>query len=228
MPSNEIKFNLYKDESVLWEKAEVSNKLKRYQWFFFGNIIILILFISIAVVVLISLIFEMNEREIFELIIIPLSVLALAGIPGYLLLNTIREYRRILSLFEINSNELKEFQEFCILTNKRWIQKAFYFAKFDVFIEIEELVEYEQGIAAISLDELSVIYVFWNRSETKYYVNFFVSWDKWSEESDFVIVLNKEEYTLLMDSIKKVFEITNNEKNVISYRDNAYYVRKID
>lgn len=102
--------------------------------------------------------------------------------------------------------------------------RSFYFAHFEVFEGIKDYVELEGGIAYIHLWDISVVYIFSNKNKTKYYVNFFVEWDQWSEEAEIVIDIDQEAYLRLMENLKRLFKIEKIEHDVISYGDSAYYV----
>jgi hypothetical protein len=220
-----IENQLESDEQVLWKSHKVINKLAEYR------IIVLVLSIFILILLSIPIALFIN---LFSLVIWTFEDIVYSIVLWILLLLLFllykrwfyEKYKRALTLFGIDSKDLKEFNEICVFTTKRWIQRSLYFARFDAFEEIREYIQFENGFASIQLKNISVIYIVPNKKYTKYYVNFFIDWDDWSEEAEFTIDINKENYSELMKNIKKIFKINRIEHDFIGYRDLVYHVEQ--
>ncbi|TXT60397.1 MAG: hypothetical protein BAJALOKI2v1_110057 [Promethearchaeota archaeon] len=78
------------------------------------------------------------------------------------------------------------------------------------------------------MKHINVLYTWQSSDGTKYYVNLFVKWDKWSEEAEFIVDLTQDEYLRLMENLKKTFKVEKEKEGVISKKDQALYVDFID
>ncbi len=83
----------------------------------------------------------------------------------------------------------------------------------------------KEGFVSISLKEISVVYISHSRNSQYYYINFFETWDKWSEEAFFVTTLEDNDYLNLIEALNRVFNFEKEERDIISYGDVAYYIK---
>ena len=221
----DIESSLYNDEKILWKKKAYTNEIKELR--FTINISILTIVASLFSIILYFLTSTINFDFLLTLFIL-LTVLLISVIPLYLFFKIYNEYKKIAKKLKIELSNLRNYEEFFILTNRRWIQKSFYLAKIDDFKFDTEKIIKENDIAFVDLDNINVIYVSPQKKEKTYLINFFKEWDKNLEESIFQLYLEKSDYKQLLETLEKIFQIKKKEKDVFNYGDSVFYCKKIE
>ncbi|MFX1569138.1 MAG: hypothetical protein ACFFCV_12310 [Promethearchaeota archaeon] len=219
----EIKSSLLNEENILWEKQNYTNVLGELK--FTLNIFIFTIGISIFSILFYFLTSTVDLEFLLSLPIL-LTLLLISGFPLYLFIRIYYVYKKIALNLELKLNSLRKFEEFFILTNKRWIQKSFYLAKIDDFINDNEQIMKQKDLAIFYLNNIEVIYVIPQRKNKVYQINFFKSWDKKKEESLLHIFLDKADHQRLIKSLHEIFQIIKKEQDIIKDGDIAYYCKK--
>jgi hypothetical protein len=219
----EIKSNLYREEKILWEKRSFINELRDLK--FTLNILILTVCISTFSILLYFLTTTINIDIMLSVIILA-TILIISSFPLYLFLKIYSEYKRIAKKLEIKLSELSRYEEFFILTNKRWIQKSFYLAKINDLEYARDNLTIQNDLAFVNLDNIKLIYVSPQKKGEIYKVNFFRLWDKNSEDSILQVFLEENDYQKLMETLRELFQITEEEQDVIKYGDCAFHCKK--
>ncbi len=219
----EIKSTLNSDEKIFWKKQHYTNELKELR--FTLNILIFTVGISIF-----SLLFYFLTSTIkFDVLLslfISLTILLISGFPLYLFFRIYSEYKKIIKRLELKLINLRRYEEFFILTNKRWIQKSFYLAKIDDFNYESDLMVKRKDMAFANLDNIEVIYISPQKKTEIFQVNFFRVWDKILEESILHVFLEKNDFQTLMETFQELFHISKEEHDVIKNGDSAFYCKK--
>lgn len=219
----EIKTNLNSEEKILWKKRNYTNELKELR--FTLNILILTIGISIFSVLFYIFTSTINF-DIWLSVLILFTILLISGFPLFFFFRIYSEYRTIIKRLELKLNNLRKYEEFFILTNKRWVQKSFYLAKVDNFKnEIYQIVK-KNDMAFADLNNIEVIYVSPLKKGKIYHVNFFKIWDKDLEESVLQVFLEENDYQRLMETLRELFHMTKEEHDVIKYGDSVFYCKK--
>jgi len=221
----DIESSLYNEEKILWKNKTYTNEIKELR--FTLNISILTIVASLLSIILYFLTSTINFDFLLTLFIL-LTVLLISVIPLYLFFKIYNEYKKIAKKLKIELSNLRNYEEFFILTNKRWIQKSFYLVKIDDFKFDTEKIIKENDIAFVDLDNINVIYVSPQKKEKTYLINFFKEWDKNLEESIFQLYLEKSDYKQLLETLEKVFQIKKQEKDIFNYGDSVFYCKKIE
>ncbi|MFX1350135.1 MAG: hypothetical protein ACFE92_15820 [Promethearchaeota archaeon] len=219
----EIESNLTSEEIILWKKQNYINELKQLK--FTLNILIL----SLAVSIFSILFYFLNSKfslDVFLGVFILLTILLISGFPLYLFLNIYNEYKRITQRLELKLSNLRSYEEFFILTNKRWIQKSFHLAKIDEIRNEKNQIIKKKDIAFVNLDSIKVIYISPQKEGKVYHINFFKLWDKNLEESIFHVFLEENDYKKMIEILRKIVEIIKEEHDVFKYGDCAFYCKK--
>lgn len=148
MIEKKIETLLDADEKILWQDQKVMDKLRRYKILFSLIIVLLIMIILLfSIGIFTVLTSDSGITAIIGIIIVGSFFL----LPLNIFRSVFKEYRKALNLFDLTPKELKQFKELAVLTDKRWMQRSFYFARFDVLECIKEYVKVEGGIAYIPL-----------------------------------------------------------------------------
>ncbi|MFW9901687.1 MAG: hypothetical protein ACFFDY_10445 [Candidatus Thorarchaeota archaeon] len=221
----DMESSLYNEEKILWKKKAYTNELKELR--FTLNISILTIVISLFSIILYFLTSTINFDFLLTLFIL-LTVVLISVIPLSLLFRIYNEYKKIAKKLKIELSNLRNYEEFFILTNRRWIQKSFYLAKIDDFKFNTDKIIKKNDIAFLDLDIINVIYISPQKKEKTYWINFFKEWDKNLEESIFQLYLEKSDYKQLLETLEKIFQITTIEKDIFKYGDSAFYCKKIE
>lgn len=219
----EIKSTLNSEEKILWKKQNYTNELKELR--FTLNILIFTVGISIFSLLFYFLTSTINI-DVMLSFVISLTIFLISGFPLYLFFKIYSEYKKIIKRLELKLSNLRRYEEFFILTNKRWIQKSFYLAKIDNFNYKSDLMVKQKDLAFVNLDNIEVIYVSPQKKGKRYRVNFFRIWDKTSEDSVLQVLLEENYYQKLMETLRELFQITEEEQDVIKYGDCAFYCKK--
>ncbi len=216
----EIESNLNNEEKILWKKQNYTNELKQLR--FTLNILILTVGISIFSILFYFLTSTINF-DVFLSIFILLTVLLISGFPLYLFLRIYNEYKRIITRIKLKLRNLRKYEEFFILTNKRWIQKSFYLAKMDNSEYKGDQIIKQNDLAFVDLYDIEIIYISPQKDDKMYHVNFFKLWDKFIEESVLHVFLEENDFQKLMETLRDIFQIIKEERNIIKYGDFALY-----
>lgn len=219
----EIKSTLNSEEKILWKKQNYTNELKELR--FTLNILIFTVGISIFSLLFYFLTSTINI-DVMLSFVISLTIFLISGFPLYLFFKIYSEYKKIIKRLELKLSNLRRYEEFFILTNKRWIQKSFYLAKIDNFNYKSDLMVKQKDLAFVNLDNIEVIYISPQKKVEMFQVNFFRLWDKNSEESIFRVNIGGDELQEIMKTLQEIFQITKEEHEVIKYRDSAFYCKK--
>jgi hypothetical protein len=216
----EVKSELSLDEKILWEQRLLFNKLEGLK----RAVFLLIFFICISIFFL--LISFMPFSNIFDDFMILQVVILILVLPLGVFFAEIISYRKRLKRLDVRTKDLKNYEEFTVLTNKRWIQKSLFFLKLDYSKYDSDLILIQKDLAIANLLDIEIIYITKGFKSEIFYINFFKSWDKWTEESVLQVILEKSDYLILMETLQKLFSITKEEQGTITHEDRALYVKK--
>ncbi len=213
----EVKSELSSDEKILWEQRKLFNKLKGLKRV--GFLLGFIVCISLLLYFITSTI-NFDAYLIFQILIF-ISILPLC----FFFVEFIN-YRKRLKKLDLRTKDLINYEEFTILTNKRWIQKSLSYLKLDASKYDSNSILIQKDLAIVNLYDIEVIYTTKGYKSEIFYVNFFISWDKWTEESVLLAILEKADYSILMENLHKLFSITKEERDTITNGDSALYCKK--
>jgi len=216
----EVKSELSSDEKILWEQRKLFNKLK----FLRGIGFLLILFVGISIIFLFLCFMILKNNFDFYMILQILIFMSILPL-GLFFAEFINNWK-ITKKLNVRIRDLKNYEVFTILTNKRWIQKSLFYLKLDYSKYDSDSILIQKDLAIANLLDIEVIYTTKGYKSEIFYVNFFISWDKWSEESILHAIMEKPDYLILMETLQKLFSITKEEQGTITHGDNALYVKK--
>ena len=219
----DIEFSLYKDEKILWRKKTYTNEIKELR--FTRNIFILTVVTSLFSILLYFLTSTINFDFLLTFFIL-LTVILIATIPLYLFFRIYKEYNKIAKKLNIELSNLRIYEEFFILTNRRWIQKSFYLAKIEDNKYLNDQITKKSDLIFVDLNSISVIYVSPQKKNKIFWLNLYKVWDKFLNESILQVYLAKSDYQRLVETLRDVFEITKEERDVFKYGDIAFYCKK--
>jgi len=215
----EVKSELSSDEKILWEQRKLFNKLKGLKRT--GFLLVFIVCISLLLYFIASTI-NFDAYLILQILIL-ISILPLC----FFFVEFINYRKRLIKL-DLRTKDLINYEEFTILTNKRWIQKSLFFLKLDASKYDINSILIQKDLAIVNLHDIEVIYATKGFKSEIYYVNFFISWEKETEESILLAILEKTDYLILIQILKKLFSITKEERDIITIGDSALYVKMIN
>lgn len=216
----EVKSELSSDEKILWEQRKLFNKLKYLKKAGF----ILIFFVGISIIFLFLCFMILKDNFDFPMILQILIFMLILPL-GFFFAEFINTWK-ISKKLNIRIRDLKNYEEFTILTSKRWIQKSLFYLKLDSSKYDSDSILIQKNLATVNLHDIEVIYTAKSFKGEIFYINFFISWDKWSEESVLHAILEKTDYLILMETLQKLFSITKEEQGTITHEDRALYVKK--
>ncbi len=81
----------------------------------------------------------------------------------------------------------------------------------------------QNDLAFVDLYDIEIIYISPQKDDKMYQVNFFKLWDKFVEESVLHVFLEENDFQKLMETLRDIFQITKEERNIIKYGDFALY-----
>ena len=215
-----MKSELSPDEKILWEQRQFFNKLEGLK----RAVFLLIFFISLSI--FFFLICFIPFTNIFDDFMILQMVILILILPLGLFFAEIINYRKRLKKLDVRTKDLKNYEEFTVLTNKRWIQKSLFFLKLDSSKYDSDSILIQKDLAIANLLDIEVIYTTKGYKSEIFYVNFFKSWDKCTEDSVLQAILEKTDYLILMEKLQKLFSINKEEHGTITKGDRALYVKK--
>lgn len=219
----EIKTILSSEEKILWKKQNYTNELKGLRFTF------IILTLTVGVSIFSILFYFLTSKVYFNILLsffISLTILLISGFPLYLFFRIFSEYKEIIKRLELKLSDLKRYEEFFMLTNKKWIQKSFNLVKVDDFNFESDLLLKQKDLAFVSLDSIEVIYITTQKKRKIYNVNLFRRWDKYLEESVIHVFLQENDFLTLIETLRKLFHISKEEHNVIKHGDSVFYCKK--
>ena len=215
----EVKSELRSDEKILWEQRKLFNKLKGLKRV--GFLLVFIVGSSLLLYFVTSTI-NFDAYLIFQIIIL-ISILPLC----FFFVEFIN-YRKRLKKLDLRTKDLINYEEFTILTNKRWIHKSLFFLKLDTSKYDSNSIVIQKDLAIVNLHDIEVIYATKGYKSEIFYVNFFITWEKEREESILQVILEKTDYLILIEILQKLFSITKEERDIIIRGDCALYVKMIN
>ena len=215
----EVKSELSPDEKILWEQRKLNNKLKGLKKT--GFLLAFIVGISLLLYFIASTI-KFDAYLILQILIL-ISILPLC----FFFVEFIN-YRKRLKKLDLRTKDLINYEEFTILTNKRWIQKSLFFLKLDTSKYDSNSIVIQKDLAIVNLHDIEVIYATKGYKSEIFYVNFFITWEKEREESILQVILEKTDYLILIEILQKLFSITKEERDIIIRGDCALYVKMIN
>jgi hypothetical protein len=215
----EVKSELSSDEKILWEQRKLNNKLKGLKRT--GFLLAFIVGISLLLYFIASTI-KFDTYLILQILIL-ISILPLC----FFFVEFINYRKRMIKL-DLRTKDLINYEEFTILTNKRWIQKSLFYLKLNASKYDSNSILIQKDLAIVNLHDIEVIYATKGFKSEIFYVNFFIFWDKWTEESVLLAILEKTDYLILMEILQKLFSITKEEHDTITKGDCALYVKMIN
>lgn len=216
---DEVKSELSSDEKILWEQRKIFNKLKGLKRT--GFLLAFIVGISLLLYFITSTI-NFDAYLILQILIL-ISILPLC----FFFVEFINYMKRLKKL-DLRTKDLINYEEFTILTNKRWIQKSLFFLKLDYSKNDSNSILIQKDLAIVNLHDIEVIYATKGYKSEIFYVNFFITWEKETEESVLLAILEKTDYLILIEILKKLFSITKEEHDIITKGDSALYVKMIN
>jgi len=215
----EVKSELSPDEKILWEQRKLFNKLKSLKRT--GFLLAFIVCISL-------LLFFVASTIKFDAYLILQILILISILPLCFFFVEFINYRKRLIKLDLRTKDLINYEEFTILTNKRWIQKSLFFLKLDASKYDSNSILIQKDLAIVNLHDIEVIYATKGFKSEIYYVNFFISWEKETEESILLAILEKTDYLILIQILQKLFSITKEERDIITSGDSALYVKLIN
>ncbi len=215
----EVKSELRSDEKILWEQRKLFNKLKGLKRV--GFLLVFIVGSSLLLYFVTSTI-NFDAYLIFQIIIL-ISILPLC----FFFVEFIN-YRKRLKKLDLRTKDLINYEEFTVLTNKRWIQKSLFYLKLDASKYDSDSILIQKDLAIVNLHDIEVIYATKGFKSELFYVNFFITWEKETEESVLLAILEKTDYLILMEILQKLYSIIKEEYDIITKGDSALYVKMLN
>lgn len=215
----EVKSELRSDEKILWEQRKLFNKLKGLKRV--GFLLVFIVGSSLLLYFVTSTI-NFDAYLIFQIIIL-ISILPLC----FFFVEFIN-YRKRLKKLDLRTKDLINYEEFTVLTNKRWIQKSLFYLKLDASKYDSDSILIQKDLAIVNLHDIEVIYATKGFKSELFYVNFFITWEKETEESVLLAILEKTDYLILMEILQNLYSIIKEEYDIITKGDSALYVKMLN
>jgi len=188
---------LSKDEKVIWFRCEIVNIV------YFIRLVIIFIVLSFIVIPLFNFIYDsIGEMEILSLIVFFfISDVVLLFLAGY-------NYSKRKKKLNLTYNQLKNYEEFVILTNKRFIRKNYYMNyKLDLSRYVfENILEYNDDIIFIKLENIKAI------SIDYLYREIYFLFEKDSHLSKFYIKFLKKDLKEINEVLKRLKQILNLKK----------------
>jgi len=117
--------------------------------------------------------------------------------------------------------KMRNYENFGILTNRRWIQKS-------IYVESSGGVEgifVNNDVGWINIDKVNIFYVC-PEKKNKVSIHIFATEDIYNEESNLALSIPKEEYILLFSCLKSLVKFSKEESNSLANGDTFYYISK--
>ncbi len=170
-----LRNNLLPEETLLWKKEIGRNYLNEI----LKNIIYLIGIILLALIPILIYFTPILIPTNFLLILIIVIITAIISIvPSMFLVESIKTYFKLKNNLNFNLKTYRNYEEFVILTNKRWIQKSLSYEKYQYSEYSSAKITFDMDIASIILDDISVIYITPHRKLSKLTIMLFIEWEE--------------------------------------------------
>lgn len=227
----EVESELSSDEKILWKQTKLSKKwnaikIKIFLYVFFigGSILSFLLYFSIT----------FNDPRFFYIHGIILAILFIIFCPNFFLFHDFKSCRKIAKVLNVKIGDLKNYEEFIILTNKRWIQKSLKLIEYDYADYSNDLIRFEKDFIFVNLRDIHVIHIFptLGKNKTKSLdVHPYILWDFIDEDGETEeplpqITVEKADYLILMENLHKLFTITKEEHGICADDDRVLFVKK--
>lgn len=227
----EVEFELSQDEKILWKQKKISKKwniikIKIFLSFLFigGSIFAFFLFFIIAY----------NNPGAFLYLIIFIAFIFLIPIEVFFLSYEFGTCRNIAKVLNVKIGDLKNYEEFIILTNKRWIQKSLKLIEYGYADYSNDLIRFEKDFIFVNLHDIRVIHIFptLGKNKTKSLdVHPYILWDFIDEDGETEeplpqITVEKADYLILMENLYNLFTITKEEHGIHADDDRVLFVKK--
>lgn len=210
---------LENDEVVLWKFHYTSNELKLLRNSFFLLIFIWnISFFSIFIYFFSS---PSISIELGPLGFVILAASLVSIVPLYMLVDNL--FRMLKTSKKISTPfwKMRNYENFGILTNKRWIQKS-------IYVESSGGVEgifVNHDVGWINIEKVKIFYACpEKKNNVSIYV--FATEDIYNEESNLSLSIPKEEYLQLFRALKSLVMFLKEESNSLANGDTLYYISK--
>ena len=227
----EVKSELSRDEKILWKQTKLSKKwniikIKIFLSFLFigGSIITVLLCYTIA----------LNDPSAILYLMLILPFLFIISFDFFFLFHDFKSCRKIAKVLNVKIGDLKNYEEFIILTNKRWIQKSLKLIEYDYADFSNDLIRFQKDFIFVNLRDIHVIHIFptLGKNKTKsldihpYILWDFIDEDGETEEPLPQITVEKADYLILMEILHKLFTITKEEHGICADDDRVLFVKK--
>lgn len=223
----EVKSELSPDEKILWEQKKISNGLSDLKSTMFT-----LIFISGSSTFVILLYFLTSTIDFSDIWIPFLSfvflfVFLISSIPLYMFLAEIIKYWKISKKLNVRIRDLKKYEEFTILTNKRWIQKSLSLIEYDYVEYSNDLILFQKDVIFVNLRDINVIHTYSIRKKKKesFYIHSYMLWGT-DEEPLPQITVEKADFLILTETLLNLFNITKEEHDILFYGDRVIFVKK--
>jgi len=227
----EVKSELSSDEKILWKQTKLSKKwnvikIKIFISFLFngGSIFAFFLFLIIAY----------TNPGAFLYLILFIAFIFLIPIEVFFLSYKFTTCRNIAKVLNVKIRDLKNYEEFIILTNKRWIQKSLKIIEYGYADYSNDLIRFEKDFIFVNLRDTHVIHIFptLGKNKTKSLdVHPYILWDfidEYGETEEPLpqITVEKADYLILMENLHNLFTITKEEHGIRVNDDRVLFVKK--
>ncbi|MFX0140575.1 MAG: hypothetical protein ACFFDN_43445 [Candidatus Hodarchaeota archaeon] len=210
----ELKHLLDEDEEILWLRKETKN-LMSLILFSIKAEIFFILFIIVAITIVMIL-----GSIIGVVIILSLGIVGVV----YVIIITVKGYRNRMEATQLNREELKEYDFFYIITNKRYIRKDYYYhEKRDFSKYPKNSFEKIGDTVFLHFDWIDLIIVDFVLKEINFKIKDFPE-----GRAFFLGFKEKDEMEKVMEIIQNVIPLEISEKKVDDYDTKLYtkYIKK--
>lgn len=220
---DEIKSELRSDEQILWQQIRITNQLKDLR----SNILFLIVMVTMFLFSILLYLYPILFPLKFELVlIIALIVLFPSMVPLFFLFGTIRSLFKMKKKLNVKIREFHKYEEFAILTNNRWIQKLLDFERYGFSDYSSPLILFRDDVAIVNLNDIDVIYTSPYKKTNKYRVHLYVEYEETPLDKVFWVVIEREEYQMLMCHLQSLLHFTSEEHVVFREGDSVFHCKK--
>ncbi len=207
----EINGLLQNNEEILWKFSKKEDPLSKPRKNVKTGLILTFFITILELFYVISGIFIKMVPEI----IMPIALL-LSFILLFLILS-INDYKKVLKKFELSPEELKNYENVYILTNKRWIQKSINVFNIDFSKLHKQNLKRNKDIVLVSLEILPILYTYDLGEKYGYYVIFLQEYDKNSiidPLENLGLIIPSENYWKFNKAIQEFFTLDKKEQDI--------------
>jgi hypothetical protein len=202
------------EEEIFWKIRKETNEKPTVLATFLLDIV------SIAIILASGILLYVFLQNIWYLLIL------LIGTPlVYKVFIDFKKFKSKASLLEIPLKSLANYENFYLLTTKRWIQKSINLTDIKKSLFPKDGFILEKDVVYLDLNLINVISLSLEKFYPKKEISFFINYDGIHHRKHyFKVVLNQENYSELVDKVRYLFKIEQEKK--LGSGHYIYFVKK--